>query len=83
MSMPRSGMGKHTKKTAYLQPEGAIKQHIASVCNDLNMFLDKEFYQSGRVLDGVLKARKREGKESTNKPLRTMIGQVWRPTFLV
>ena len=52
-----------SKKNSLKAARGAIQRHLTTVGRQVNIFTDSDFTRANKVLDGVLKQRKRDGLE--------------------
>lgn len=57
--------GTEYTKNSIMAARGAIQRHLAKLGVRMNVFLDAEFAHANKVLNGVLKEKKRAGREPT------------------
>ena len=59
------------KRNSFLAAQGGIQRHLSSFQRGINIFSDHEFELSNKILNGVLKEKKKNGREEVvvHKPV--------------
>ena len=65
-------------RNSYLAARSAIHRHISSIRTDMNIFSDNAFKRCNKLLDGLLKEKKRQGEEPAVKHKESISDCDWQ-----